>query len=103
MPRWWLMLFFGSMLFCLIYFLLYPALGSFRGILGWSKQQQYAQEMAAAMPSTHPSMRRSVIRISDAGAQSKALALGRSLFLNNCTTAMVRTPAERRISEPYGQ
>jgi cytochrome c oxidase cbb3-type subunit 3 len=86
MPRWWLMLFFGSMLFCLIYFLLYPALGSFRGILGWSKQQQYAQEMAAANAKYAPLY--AAFRDQDIptlARNSKALALGRSLFLNNCT------------------
>ena len=46
MPRWWLILFLLTIVFCFVYFVLYPALGRFGGVLGWSKQGQYEQEMA---------------------------------------------------------
>ncbi|MGA8706992.1 MAG: cytochrome-c oxidase, cbb3-type subunit III [Steroidobacteraceae bacterium] len=85
MPRWWLLLFFGSIIFCLIYFALYPALGTFRGVLGWSKQSQYAQEMAAAEARYAPIY--AAFRGQDVPALAqdpKAVALGRSLFLNTC-------------------
>ena len=48
MPRWWLILFFLSIAFCFAYFLLYPALGTFGNVLGWSKAGQYEQEMTTA-------------------------------------------------------
>lgn len=86
MPRWWLILFFLSMVFCFVYFLLYPALGHFRGVLGWSEASQYRQEMAQAQRQYGPLYAsfsgRSVV---DLATDSKALALGRSLFANNCT------------------
>lgn len=85
MPRWWLILFL-TIAFCLIYFLLYPSLGSFGGILGWSKQEQYAQEMAAANRQYAPIY--AAFQGQDIPALAKnpkAIALGRSLFLNNCT------------------
>ena len=48
MPRWWLMLFYISIVFCFVYFLLYPGLGRFRGVLAWTGTGQYDAEMASA-------------------------------------------------------
>jgi cytochrome c oxidase cbb3-type subunit III len=85
LPRWWLILFFITIGFCLVYFLLYPALGQFRGILGWSTEQQYQQEMQRAERQYAPVYAafagRSVLELS---TDPRALALGHSLFANNC-------------------
>src|SRR5450631_3860173 len=48
MPRWWLILFWLTIVFCFVYLALYPGMGRFGGILGWSKQGQYEHEMASA-------------------------------------------------------
>ena len=86
MPRWWLILFFLSIIFCFIYFLLYPALGTFGNVLGWSKASQYEQEMATAKKQYAPMYAAFAGRsIEDLGKDPKALVLGRSLFANNCT------------------
>jgi len=85
MPRWWLLLFFFTIIFCLVYFALYPSLGGLSGVLGWSKQTQYAEEVATANRKYAPIY--AAFRDQDIPAlakNSKALALGRSLFLNNC-------------------
>src|ERR1039457_5052466 len=83
MPRWWLILFSPTIVFCFLYFALYPALGRFGGVLGWSKYGQYDQEMAAARARYAPMYAafsgRDVI---DLANDPKALALGHSLFLN---------------------
>jgi cytochrome c oxidase cbb3-type subunit 3 len=85
MPRWWLILFFLTIGFCFLYFLLYPSLGGFGGILGWSKQGQYQREIAAANAKYAPIYAAFAGRdIVDLARDPKALALGRSLFLNNC-------------------
>ncbi len=84
MPRWWLLLFWGTIVFSLIYFALYPSLGGLGNLLGWSKQAQYAQEMAAANRRYGPIY--AAFRGQDVAALAKdrkALALGRSLFLTN--------------------
>jgi cytochrome c oxidase cbb3-type subunit 3 len=86
MPRWWLILFFLSIIFCFLYFLLYPALGTFGNVLGWSKASQYEQEMAAAKKQYAPMYAAFAGReIEDLAKDPKALVLGRSLFANNCT------------------
>jgi cytochrome c oxidase cbb3-type subunit 3 len=86
LPRWWLILFFASMAFCFIYLTLFPGLGTFRGVLGWSKESQYEQEMAAAKAKYDPIYASFAGReIVDLAKDPRAIALGRSLFLNNCT------------------
>jgi cytochrome c oxidase cbb3-type subunit 3 len=86
MPRWWLILFFLSIIFCFVYFLLYPALGTFGNLLGWSKASQYEQEMAAAKQQYAPMYAAFAGRpIEELAKDPKALVLGRSLFANNCT------------------
>jgi cytochrome c oxidase cbb3-type subunit III len=85
MPRWSLMLFFASIGFCFLYFALYPALGTFGNILHWSKANQYQREMGAAQARYAPMYAAFKGRdIVDLSKDPKALALGRSLFANNC-------------------
>jgi len=87
MPRWWLMLFYISIVFCLVYFLLYPALGSYAGTLAWSSRAQYETEVARAQSKYGPLYAAFAGRdAADLVKDPKAMALGHSLFANNCTT-----------------
>jgi len=83
LPRWWLILFFLTIGFAFLYFLLYPSLG--RGLLGWSEERAYREEMQSAQRRYAPIYAafagRSVL---DLAKDPKALALGHSLFANNC-------------------
>lgn len=83
MPRWWLILFFLTIFFALAYFLLYPAVG--RGMLGWSEDRQYREEMQRAQRQYAPIYAafagRSILELAK---DPRAVALGRSLFATNC-------------------
>jgi|SRR5579863_1645601 len=83
MPRWWLILFFLTIVFALAYLFLYPGIS--RGTLGWSEEREYREEMQRAQRQYAPVYAafagRSIIELSK---DPKALALGRSLFANNC-------------------
>ena len=48
LPGWWLKLFYITIFFGVLYLILYPGLGIFSGVLGWSDTEQYEREMAAA-------------------------------------------------------
>ena len=48
LPRWWLWMFYFTIVFGLIYLALYPALGNFKGLYGWSSKQEYEKEIAQA-------------------------------------------------------
>jgi cytochrome c oxidase cbb3-type subunit 3 len=45
LPKWWLNLFYITVVFAFGYLILYPGLGSFQGILGWSQLGQYQGEL----------------------------------------------------------
>ena len=46
LPRWWLWMFYLSIIFACIYLFLYPGLGDYKGKLDWSQQTMYAEEVA---------------------------------------------------------
>ena len=48
LPRWWLYMFYITIVFGLVYLVLYPGLGSFPGVLGWSSVSEYEAEVAQA-------------------------------------------------------
>jgi len=83
MPRWWLMLFYITIVFALLYFLLYPGVG--RGVLGWSELREYKEEMQSAQRRYAPVYAAYAGRtLEDLARDPKALALGHSLFATNC-------------------
>ncbi len=45
LPRWWMWLFYGTVAFALLYVTLYPALGRFSGVHGWTSVGQYGKEV----------------------------------------------------------
>jgi cytochrome c oxidase cbb3-type subunit 3 len=87
LPRWWLWLFWITGIYMLVYLVVYPGLGTFAGISGWSQVSQYEAEMAdaekrfgnvfAAFADTP---------IPQLVKDPDALRLGRNIFLNRCTT-----------------
>jgi len=48
MPKWWLNLFYATLVFSAIYLVLYPGLGSFKGVFGWTQEGSYNKEVAQA-------------------------------------------------------
>jgi cytochrome c oxidase cbb3-type subunit 3 len=85
LPRWWSWLFYITVAFGLVYLVLYPGLGSWRGTLGWSQLGQLEREQAAAARQYGPLYEKfagtDVVTLSKTPA---ALAVGEKLFLNNC-------------------
>ena len=85
LPRWWSWLFYITVVFSLVYLVLYPGLGSWQGTLGWSQLGQLEREQAAAAKQYGPLFEKfagtDVVTLSKTPA---ALAVGEKLFLNNC-------------------
>jgi len=86
-PRWWLYLFYVTIVFGVVYLVAYPGLGDFKGVLGWSQHGQYEEEMAAATEKYASVFGqfadKSVIELS---SDATALEVGKSLFANYCAT-----------------
>lgn len=44
LPRWWFYMFIATIVFSLIYLVLYPGLGTYKGLFGWTQNNQYDLE-----------------------------------------------------------
>ncbi len=87
MPRWWLILFVGTVLFSLAYLVLYPGAGSYAGTLGWSQVGQYDEEVAAQRAREAELFAGYAGKdVSALAADPRALATGERLFANTCST-----------------
>jgi cytochrome c oxidase cbb3-type subunit 3 len=86
-PKWWLYLYFITIAWAIGYLIAYPGLGSYKGMLGWSQQAQYEEEMQAAAARYEPIYEEFAAMDFEALSQNaEAKALGRSLFASYCTT-----------------
>lgn len=87
LPRWWLNLFYITLVFGIGYLALYPGLGTFRGILGWTEKGQYEKEMAAADKEFNPLYEKYLKEdIKALATNHEALKTGERLFMNYCTS-----------------
>jgi cytochrome c oxidase cbb3-type subunit 3 len=85
LPRWWLILFHLTIVFSLVYLVLYPGLGNMKGILGWTQLGQYETEMAGARAQQQEIFAKFAdMAPADLIADPEALDTGRRLFGNNC-------------------
>lgn len=86
LPRWWLNLFYITLVFGIGYLALYPGLGTFGGILGWTEKGQYEKEMAAADKEFNPLYDRYLkVDIQALATNHEALETGDRLFMTYCT------------------
>jgi cytochrome c oxidase cbb3-type subunit 3 len=87
LPRWWVGLFYITLVFSIGYLVLYPGLGSFAGILDWSSVGQYDKEMVAAQERLGPIYQQYLEQdIAGLAQDEQALATGQRLFINHCST-----------------
>jgi cytochrome c oxidase cbb3-type subunit 3 len=85
LPRWWSWLFYITIVFSLAYLVLYPGLGSWRGVLGWSQVSQLEQEIAVADKRFGPLYDKfAAVDVEVLAKSPEALAIGQKLFLNSC-------------------
>ncbi|NIL92906.1 MAG: cytochrome-c oxidase, cbb3-type subunit III [Woeseiaceae bacterium] len=86
-PKWWLYLYFITIAWGIGYMIAYPGIGAFEGVLGWSQEGQYEEEMANAQARYAPIYEGFAAMGFEALAEDpEALALGGSLFASYCTT-----------------
>lgn len=86
LPRWWLNMFYITLVFGIGYLALYPGLGSFAGVLKWSEVGEYNQEVEAANKQFGPLYEKYMQEDLRALAGNReALKTGERLFVNYCT------------------
>ncbi len=114
LPKWWSFLYIGTFIFAIVYFILFPGLGSFQGVLGWSSSNQtvknieesrqyiadaqeskvldeYARALGEANEVYGETFNKLVYdpngnlrSIPDIATDPEALKVGQRLFLQNC-------------------
>lgn len=112
LPKWWTYLFWGTLVFALLYFIFYPGLGHFQGLFQWQSSaqnvmnleesqqaltnhstiDQYARELVKAdktygeiyrQLTYHPNSNQ-LLAIKDIANNPEAIQVGQALFIQNC-------------------
>jgi cytochrome c oxidase cbb3-type subunit III len=85
LPRWWLWMFYITIAFSIGYLILYPGMGSFKGILGWTEVGEYEAEVAAADAEFGPIFEKfEQTPIPELAADEAAMKAGERLYVTYC-------------------
>lgn len=85
MPKWWSWLFVITVVFALVYLALYPGLGSFKGLLGWSAVGQYNAERERMDATVQPMYAKyQGMDVKALAADKQAMETGKRLYLTYC-------------------
>lgn len=88
LPQWWFYLFVATVIFGLGYLMLYPGLGNFKGLLGWTSTNQWEAEMQHAEEVYRPVFAKyAALSIEDLQKPENeaGLKMGQRMFANNCS------------------
>jgi cytochrome c oxidase cbb3-type subunit 3 len=86
LPKWWMWLFWITIVFGLVYLVLYPGLGTFKGILGWTSTGQYQAEQASAEATYGPVFKKyASLEIEAIAKDPQGKAMGERMFLTYCS------------------
>jgi cytochrome c oxidase cbb3-type subunit III len=85
LPRWWIWLFYITIVFSLVYLVLYPGLGSYAGSFKWTSAGEYQAELKQADDRYGPLYQKYASQdLKQLAADPEARAMGQKLFLNHC-------------------
>lgn len=85
LPRWWMWLFYGTVIFGLVYVVLYPALGSFPGVFNWSTAGEHKKEVEAVDAKVKPLFDKYLkMDLKAVAADKEAMEMGGRLFQTYC-------------------
>ena len=86
LPRWWIWLFWITIVFSLAYLWLYPGLGTWPGSWKWSSTGQYDEEVQVAERQYGPLYQKfASLDVKALAADPQARAAGEKLFVTYCT------------------
>lgn len=85
LPRWWLWVFYITIVFGLLYLALYPGLGNFAGTRGWTQAKQYDEERAAIEAKAQAILAPlAAMPVGELTGNAQAMSTARNLYLQNC-------------------
>lgn len=87
LPRWWINLFYLTILFTVVYLVVFPGFGGFGGTAGWTSARQHDADKAATEQRLAATFAPYAgLPIDQLARDPRALELGRSVFGNHCAT-----------------
>ncbi len=87
LPKWWLNMFYITLIFGAVYLVLFPGLGTFAGALGWSSKARYDKEVSQAEASFAPLYQAYLETPIDQLSQNgDAMGTARRIYSTNCAT-----------------
>ena len=85
MPSWWSWLFVLTVIFAIVYFILYPGMGNFKGVLNWTSQGAHKIEVEKMDATVKPLFDKYLAMDVKAVAGDKtAMEMGKRLYLTYC-------------------
>jgi len=94
LPKWWLYMFVATCVFALAYYVLYPGLGNYKGMLSieleegsvpWTQVNQWQKEVEDAEAKYGPIFEAyGATPIEELAQDAEAMKVGQRLFANNC-------------------
>jgi cytochrome c oxidase cbb3-type subunit 3 len=85
LPMWWLIMFLVTLVFSIGYLVVYPGLGNFPGMLGWTQLSQWQDQVDSAEKRFGDMRYRYLAMPVEKVAQdAQAMKMGQRMFANNC-------------------
>jgi cytochrome c oxidase cbb3-type subunit 3 len=91
LPHWWFLLFVGTLVFGALYLILYPGLGTWKGVLpgyegGWTQVKQWQREVDRAEAEYGPLFAKyAAMPVAEVAKDPQALKMGARMFASYCT------------------
>jgi len=85
MPRWWTWMFVITVIFAFVYLALYPGLGNFKGMLGWTSAGQHKAEVAKTDAAVKPMFDKFMaMDVKAVAGDKQAMEMGKRMYLTYC-------------------
>ena len=85
LPKWWMWLFYATVVFALIYAVLYPTLGGFQGVFGWSTAGEHQKEVKSVEDKVKPLFDNYLkMDLKAVAADQKAMEMSGRLYQTYC-------------------
>lgn len=85
LPRWWLNMFYITIVFGIGYLILYPGLGKFEGVLNWTQENQLSAEVDKAKATYQPLFDKYMnVPVEELSKVKQATEMGKRIFVNTC-------------------
>ncbi|MDB5891989.1 MAG: cytochrome c oxidase, cbb3-type, subunit [Polaromonas sp.] len=85
LPRWWMWLFIITVVVSLAYLVVYPGLGSFKGLMNWSTEGEHRGDVAQLSADVAPLYAAfSKLPVDVLAKDARAVSVGERVFMNNC-------------------